>query len=482
MPIHIPLEDDYDAWKGMRRDTAQIGMSIVARVDEPIPERLAIGVSNQIDIYLLPRHATSRQRSAWLVNLAALGSSTDTDLDRWTNYGLSLLAAVDPDSTAAYHETNHILLHVFTDNQLKQLDALYDSCQATGDVAHEGADVLATAGDYISNQLLDCPHLPPVTATALYLLTDSLNIHVIYGWAGMALYLFGKQIGQQNRSAITERRPAALIGKYGLPAQVSILNGTLQMSSAAHRGLNSVLTRCMYARRPFVTFLTRVNSRNSTATSHDAMRTTLALLHGMGLGHIMAIMDFQQAFPKYASLDMLRPELIYFANYISVLNALSEEDRMYAKLLYGDSNGGLNRKQFDTLFAISICVLRTKYATYRNYAIPKNMGPAYQTFKQVAARAGLPVDFLPDNIDITPAVVGRDDIVRDPIRLENEMEGNTGTDNLENREAQHPPVENQELPIQPEHPQHQENTQQQNAGQQATPAEVNPVVQPDPAA
>jgi hypothetical protein len=177
---------------------------------------------------------------------------------------------------------------------------------------------------------------------------------VAYGLLGILTFMAGKNITTTNVTAITVRRPAALISKFAYTTeQAQVLTGSARMTDATAIAV-SKMWRAFPGLR-FVVVTDAIGFKGGIKNERmDAAATSALLLEWTGMAHIKIIGTFLDAHPRSRMNPRLAADIAEYIASAKGLAAIPEVDRGFQKALHSDAFKLFRQRDMAKLFAVAL--------------------------------------------------------------------------------------------------------------------------------
>lgn len=350
---------------------------------------------NDTDKYFVlpPGNKDNRtDKEAWALFLMLVGKSDLSIRVKWRSWILSWTSLCFPSITESFtgRATATYEAVVLTTSQIQKLQSIYRLYKAIGS---DGADKEEFDDEFKEIMSHDSeesttesafPLLPSIkTPDFIGDLQGSVEIEGIYGYYSLILFLAGKNINDANRQGITTRRPLAIERKYSMVGTPS-LTGPLQMGNTAHEQVNAAFTAMTVARKAIFEKVAHFSSATGNR-SIEVVATTTRLMHYSGMSHVLIIDTFLSSFPHAEKAPVLQGALSYYHSSLNALIATQPVYRPFFKLMHGDTVRVFNRKDVESLIAISVSRLKTTQPTLLQYNVPETTTEIEAQFRRFEA-------------------------------------------------------------------------------------------------
>jgi hypothetical protein len=323
-----------------------------------VPPPTTSGINPTQKAYRWPGHRTNNDhRLACLAVLTQCGRSAEQRFEPWEAFILTFAILCFPGLEQLIRQESAAL-------QVEDLPEVFI------EAVIEGGRTLMTpppAGEeptlFVNIPLPE--HLPSYTAVLDVHLINASKIEGIYGYYSLLLFLAGKKITVDNISSVTDRRPSALLRKYGDNGISYILTGPGRIADHNFYYLNLAWTRLPAPRlaicKETATYEGTVNR------SQEVVFTTFALMRWSNVQYVPLIKTLMDAYPQVGRVSYLRPGIEEFKKSVVMLLTKPVHYQPYWKLLYGDATQIFSRKNMQTLIACAVAYNRRFQPTLANF-------------------------------------------------------------------------------------------------------------------
>lgn len=188
----------------------------------------------------------------------------------------------------------------------------------------------------------------------------------VYSHYSMIVFLAGKIITDVNREAITDRRPAAIIGKCNLDPLTLTLNGALRLSDASHTYINAAWSEMTVFRA--VCFLEFMNYASMEVNfAQDIIYTSVHLLRYTGLSHARFSYKLIKANPWVKDFPPLQSSYTVFEDSLRESMKIPAMLQPYIKLIFADKSNLFPRKEMEPLVACAVAIEQQMYDTVQQF-------------------------------------------------------------------------------------------------------------------
>lgn len=209
--------------------------------------------------------------------------------------------------------------------------------------------------------------------------TYSRSEKTLYAHYALVVFLAGKKITNDNRTAITVARPKALIGKFTIEG-VETLNGLLKMSNVAHEmifqawlEMSSLKAECF---REFSSY-----TASQTSLGQDIILTNITLMRFAQMNHATIIHKFLLAYPWASELPYLRQPLTLYMDSLAAAAKMPASLQPFIKIIWGDKSGLFPRKDLGALIAVALDTEKEVNETLSSYYSDERFASIVEAFR-----------------------------------------------------------------------------------------------------
>lgn len=316
------------------------------------------------------------------------GRSEDERPSAWACWSLSYLCIAFPEFVATIRQTNEReyefrpLPESYCSQVLQALEAaasIESAADGEMDKYKAAVDAITPPSEIPDMIYLDDLFVPEYAACA--------TIPVVYGFAGLLIYLAGKKINEKNLTTVTERRPQNLIDTYKIAEEASLfLTGEGQMGSTAHAFVNQVWVSQDSARRAILTEVAAFNA--GTSLAQRVVYTVTKLLENAGMGQATYIHRFLKAMPHAVEFSCVASAISAYAQSLVEVARQPTYIQPYYKVINGDRTRVFHRNAILPLAACAITYETHTNRTMGNFTLAEGSSKAVAMFDAEAARRG----------------------------------------------------------------------------------------------
>nr|QJW70352.1 RNA-dependent RNA polymerase [Erysiphe necator associated negative-stranded RNA virus 21] len=343
-----------------------------------VPSFTTLSPHQSIPVFYLDSSATERQRKAVMLCMTLCGRCTDDRPTSWQSWVLSWSALCFPELIQQYQANTAAVDYKYE----KFSPAFVENC-VSAIAAQMDED---TAGDQFVAFPSGLPNaaLVPVTIE----LAEALDLEALYAYYAMVVFIMGKSITQDNISAITTRRPDALIRKRSLQQYAYILTGAGQIHPDHFKHIQSGWIRSTQLRIVTVKLLARMNASPGRSEILDVVCVNMEMLKNSGQSYLFYIHELLTACPWAIELPSLRSPYYHYC--IMVLELVSAEEylRPYYKLMMQDASKTIRRRDIEPLIAVATFFAAQTRTTMNQYRIDQGTLPTVIAFRTAALKRG----------------------------------------------------------------------------------------------
>jgi len=332
-------------------------------------------------IYYIPAGGMTREKVMDL-SLACIAACTNDNapLDMWKNLIATYTNLLFEGILSKLPKASFQAV-TLSDNEMAALHQKFTGLVAASDAADENSGLPAGAfADYRPSWNLPAPSVTAVGEWGVY----SREEKTIAAHYALVVFLAGKQINDQNRTAITEARPRALIEKFKIEC-ITALNGSMRMSNYAHIQINqawlemsSLKAECF---REFSTY-----THMQTSLSQDILLTNVNLMRFSQMQHAMLIHKFLLAYPWAIEMPQLRQSVSIYKDGLESASKIESHLQPFIKVIWGDKSGLFQRKDLGPLIACALETEREINETLSQYYSDERFASVVEAFRDERAK------------------------------------------------------------------------------------------------
>lgn len=343
-----------------------------------IPSFTTMAPRQSIPVFYLTTACTDRQRKAVMLCMTLCGRCADERPASWQSWVLTWSALCFPELIKQYQDNA-----ASVDYRYEPLpDAFIQSCEAA--VAAQLNE--ETAGDAFVTFPSELPNAAVVPVTIE--LVEAINIEALYAYYAMIVFIMGKSLTPENVSAITTRRPDALIRKRSLHQYAYILTGAGQIHPDHFKHVQSGWIRSTQPRIVTVKLLARMTASPSRSEILDTISVNMEMLRNANQSYLFYIHELLTACPWAVSLPSLRSPYYHYCRMVTVLASVEEYLRPYYKLMMQDAAKEIRRRDIEPLISVATFFAAQTRTTMNQYRINEGTFPTVIAFRTEALKRG----------------------------------------------------------------------------------------------
>lgn len=343
-----------------------------------VPSFTTLSPHQSIPVFYMSSGATERERKAVMLCLTLCGRCTDDRPTSWQSWVLTWSAMCFPELIQQFQSNTSAV-----DYRYEQFSpAFVEIC-----VTAIGAQMdESTAGDqFISFP----PELPNAALVPVNIeLAEAMNMEALYAYYAMIVFIMGKSITPDNISAITTRRPDALIRKRSLHKYAYILTGGGQVHPDHYKHIQSGWIRSTQLRIVTVKLLARMNASPSRSEILDVVSVNMEMLKNSGQSYLFYIHEMLTACPWAIELPSLRSPYYHYCIMVYELISVEEYLRPFYKLMMQDASKTIRRRDIEPLIAVATFFAAQTRTTMNQYRIDQGTLPTVMSFRAAALKRG----------------------------------------------------------------------------------------------
>jgi len=347
----------------------------------------SMGIS--VTIYRWPDNTTDRQKKAVLTCLTLCGRCIDDRQTAWQTLVLSWSVLCFPELggiIAALRARDYVLLDLpkdFIDACLAAIVSFMGDTTPTDSITVQFPHPLPQAGLLpVSSELAECAFMEG-----------------LYAYYSLIVFLMGKNITDQNRIAITDKRPNALIRRIKTEKARYILTGDGRMGDECHTLINGGWIRSTGPRMSIVKHFAQLMPVRSQQMSTEILGVMFSMMEYSGAQAVYYINQLLIAHPWVSRLPIFRASFHSYSESVRALHHQPHWYKPYYKLAMHDSTKLFRRRDLDPLIAASIVWARQTNPTLARFTIAANMQAPIDAFVRAARERGVEIT-VPDNQEV----------------------------------------------------------------------------------
>jgi hypothetical protein len=343
------------------------------------PAFLTRSLGEKITVYYMPISATPREKKCVMVGLTLCGRCVDPAPGRWQSYVLSWSLVVFPELVQQCQSDTTAVDYSYEVFPQDFITSCVDAVMAQGDEATVG-DRFVTFPPGLPNATL-----VPVTAQ----LVEACKLEGLYAYYAMLIFIMGKSLSPESVTAISTKRPDALIRKRSLTTCKYILveDGKLLVDNYAR--VQSGWVRSTRPRILIVRHLAILNAADNSSELLDSICVNMDMLRNSGQTYIYYIHELLTACPWAIEIPSLRAAFYHYVRMCNVLNTQPAWLKPYYKLMMQDSTKEVRRRGIEPLTAVATFFAAQTRQTMARYRVDASTLPAVQAFQALARTKGI---------------------------------------------------------------------------------------------
>jgi hypothetical protein len=350
----------------------------VGRGPGPVVKFTTSATMMQTPIYYLSG-ATPSEQMAVMTALTLCGKSIDTSPTKWQTLVSTWSCIVFPELVALLRSSLNT-----NEYRLEPLDtAFVKSCyDAIKDQSNP-----ATVGDKF---LSFPPGLPAASAFPINVaLASTVSLESSYQYYAMLVYIMGKSLNPESRTAIATRRPEALMRKGKSRRAEYILQGDGRILTDNYGKIQGGWIRAAGPRKVIVNHLAALYASPASPEILDAIVVNMDMLRHSGQTYIVFIHELVTAHPwAVTELHPLRASWRYYSRIVHILAEQPRHLVPFYKLMMQDLDKDVRRREIEPLIAVATFYAGQTRPKMYQYQIDPGCGEVVRSFAEMAATKG----------------------------------------------------------------------------------------------
>jgi len=313
-----------------------------------------------------------------LAIMTMYGRSVDPEISRWKSWVLSYYAIAYPEiaEVAVSRNPREYYSTVLPDAVVTKWVTSFNSVNDHPDYDYtERIDTFDSFPELV-NPILNAD------------VVSSNDLTGLYSYAALLMFLAGKLITAQNRSAIVAKRPKALMDEFQVSRSEYILSGDGRIGDAAHVLIHSAWTASVDPRIAIVNHF--ATAMGAASTPYRVMSHMMKLMRMNGMNYVNLILRFLEAFEDdLINLPQLRSDIRAFKDSASRYETIDPILRPFYKFAYGNECTIFRRRDMDALVACAIVYAANTADTVSNYRIGSGYSNVLKRVEQIASAKGI---------------------------------------------------------------------------------------------
>lgn len=302
-------------------------------------------------VYLLPPDLSDEEMMAAGLLFMLMGTATSASLESWKSYICSYTCFLLPEIQGRLPAESYAFV-ALSKAAITPALARVQQYVEVGLVEEENNKMSDTG---LLNITLH-PDLPAAGAETGYKWCGAeASMKHIYAHYSLIVFLAGKIITPENREALTEKRPAAIIGKCNLDELTLTLNGNLRISDVGHVYINAAWSEMTIFRATcFLEFIQYASMEVNFA--QDIIYTSVHLLRYTGLSHARFSYKLIMSNPWVKDFAPLQSSYTTFEDSLRESIKVPALLQPYVKLIFADKSSLFPRKEMEPLVACAVAM------------------------------------------------------------------------------------------------------------------------------
>lgn len=347
-----------------------------------LPTFASGALKQTITAYYFGSTVTDRQKRCVMAALTLCGRFPDSRPTSWQSFVLTWTFCALPETVGLCRADGGVVDYRFEELPGDFISECEAAAMAQGDEA--------TAGE----KFVTFPSALP-NASTLAITPDLINaarVEGLYAYYAMIVFIMGKSISPENVTAISKRRPDALMRKRSVTDSAYILTGDGKIDPACYRFIQSGWIRSTRPRIIIVTHLAKLNASDSRSEVLDPISVNMDMLKNAGQSYIYYINELLIACPWCIEIPALRSSFAYYARMVHVIASQPTYFQPFFKLAMQDNSKIVRRRDIEALIGVATFFAGQTKKSMNQYRINEGVIPTVIAFRQLAASKGYTFD------------------------------------------------------------------------------------------
>lgn len=363
--------------------SATVESLMPATVTQSTLPTFATGALKQIiTAYYFPLTTTDRQKRCVMAALTLCGRFPDNRPTSWQSFVLTWTFCALPEVVAQCKQDSGVV-----DYRIEELPDLFITQCENAALAQGAAD---TAGDKFVTFPPALPNASTLAITAE--LINAARVEGLYAYYAMVVFIMGKSISPENVTAISKKRPDALMRKRSVNESAYILIGDGKIDPSCYRFIQSGWIRSTKPRILIVTHLAKLNASENRSEVLDPISVNMDMLKNAGQSYIYYINELLIACPWCIEIPALRSSFAYYARMVNVIASQPTWMQPFHKLAMQDNSKIVRRRDIEPLIGVATFFAGQTKKSMNQYRINEGVVPTVIAFRQLAESKGIHFD------------------------------------------------------------------------------------------
>jgi len=343
-------------------------------------------VSIPVTAYYLSSKASLREKRAVMMALTLCGRCHDDRASAWQSWVLTWSMLALPELVATLRDDQSTTDYVYESLSQEFVTSCVESI--------ERQLVEETAGEVF---ITFPPALPNATVVPVDAsLVEACSFEGLYCYYAMIVFILGKSLTPENVTALSTKRPSALIRKRGLTTAEPILIGDLKLHPDNYKRVQSGWVRSTRPRSQIIFHLAALVMSGSRGEMLDPVMVNMELLKNAGQSYLFYINELLKACPWCLEIPALRSSYFSYVRMVNVIASQPAYAQPYYKLAMQDAATIVKRRDVNALIGVAIFFAGQTRQNMNQYRIDAGVVQVVRLFQELATQKGFKFATIPD--------------------------------------------------------------------------------------
>jgi len=337
---------------------------------------LSTRLKSKVRVFVFPANLSEEDSTIIAFAFCLTGSAVNKMSPEWKSYLVSYTCFLFPNLTRGLDKNAYEIEEMNVSDiasQMEKIKALVSAAQT------QEEHTVIPSGFLSGFSLHDSLPSLGITTDEEWLGAECKMKHVYCHYATL-LFLSAKQATDDRAKAqMAKKRPDALIRKYHLDSDTSILVGAFRLSEHAYTMLNVAWSELGAFKVQCISQFAKFSSDESNL-AQDIIYTNMQLMKFSGMAHAQISYRFLKSYPWATEIPILRSSVVTFIDSLMQSNSIEPELQPYTKIMYGDKSALYPRKDMEPLVACAVAAETDIHETLQGFYTSQKFGGVIEAF------------------------------------------------------------------------------------------------------